>query len=448
MLALQVGVTLGILVFVEEDGSGNLAAVATLHLCAFFITAMVCHRELADSRPRAEHLTEFYLLMSVGGLLGGVFNVLLAPMLYDRVLEYPMAMIIALALRPAWSRRGKVEPRSPLDYVLPVVVFGAVSLAQHLPTPDGEWGERAMYAYLIAIGLAVASFFRRPLRLALAAAALYLGIDLAVRDDDVIYQARSFFGVYKVLLWDEYILLQHGTTTHGGQSIEPARKTEPLTYYHRQGPLGDLFRYTTDSVGPRQVALVGLGTGTTACYARPGERWPSHEIDPLVVEIARDTALFSYLHECQPDVRIALGDARLSLAAAADSSLDLIALDAFSSDAIPVHLMTREALQLYTRKLRPGGVIAFHISNRYLDLAPVLVELARDARLAGATADRDVSPAQKDSLHYGSRWVALSPSAATLAPLVREAGWVVLDPSSPARLWTDDYSDVFSAMIR
>jgi SAM-dependent methyltransferase len=305
-----------------------------------------------------------------------------------------------------------------------------------------------MYAYLIAIGLAVASFFRRPLRLALAAAALYLGIDLAVRDDDVIYQARSFFGVYKVLLWDEYILLQHGTTTHGGQSIEPARKTEPLTYYHRQGPLGDLFRYTTDSVGPRQVALVGLGTGTTACYARPGERWTYHEIDPLVVEIARDTALFSYLHECQPDVRIALGDARLSLAAAADSSLDLIALDAFSSDAIPVHLMTREALQLYTRKLRPGGVIAFHISNRYLDLAPVLVELARDARLAGATADRDVSPAQKDSLHYGSRWVALSPSAATLAPLVREAGWVVLDPSSPARLWTDDYSDVFSAMIR
>ena len=248
--------------------------------------------------------------------------------------------------------------------------------------------------------------------------------------------------------WQNYRLLQHGTTTHGGQSLLMRRTTEPLTYYHRDGPLGDLFRLTTDSVGPRQVALVGLGTGTTACYARPGEQWTYYEIDPLVVAIARSPQLFTYLRDCQPDVRIILGDARLSLASAPDSSFDLITLDAFSSDAIPVHLLTREALQLYARKLRPGGIVAFHISNRYLDLRPVLVELARDARLAGASVDRDVTPEQKEQLFYGSRWVALAAQAHTLAPLVREAGWNVLAPSAPIRVWTDDYSDVFQLLKR
>ncbi|MFP5355381.1 MAG: fused MFS/spermidine synthase, partial [Gemmatimonadota bacterium] len=198
--------------------------------------------------------------------------------------------------------------------------------------------------------------------------------------------------------------------------------------------------------GVRSVALVGLGTGTTACYARPGERWTYYEIDPLVVAIASTPQLFTYLRDCQPDVKVVIGDARLSLAAAPDASFDLITLDAFSSDAIPVHLMTREALQLYTRKLRPGGVVAFHISNRYLDLYPVLVELARDARLAGAMANRDVSDAQKAKLYYSSRWVALAANAHTLAPLVREAGWEVLAPSAPLRVWTDDYSDVLGAL--
>ena len=204
----------------------------------------------------------------------------------------------------------------------------------------------------------------------------------------------------------------------------------------------------TDSVGARRVALVGLGTGTTACYARPGERWSYFEIDPLVVAIARSPQLFSYLSRCQPSGQIVMGDARLSIAAVPDSSFDFIMLDAFSSDAIPVHLMTREALQVYSRKLRLGGVVAFHISNRYLDLRPVLVELARDAKLAGAMVDRDVTPAQQDKLYYGSRWIALARSARTLAPLIRDAGWQVLPPAAKSRLWTDDFSDVFGALKR
>ncbi len=449
MLALQVGLTLGLIISLGEQAGSTIVAIATLHLVTFFVAAMVCHRELADSRPRAEFLTEFYLWMSVGGLMGGVFNVLLAPLLYDRVLEYPFAMLIALAVRPAWARDLPGVRARLLDLAFAALVYGAVSLGYELPTPSGDWADRAVYGYLGVIGLVVATAFRRPLRLALAAAALFLGIDAAARyGDDSMYRARSFFGVYQVRGWEGYVLLQHGTTTHGGQAMDPSRRREPLTYYHRDGPLGDLFRLATDSVDARSVALVGLGAGTTACYARPDERWTYYEIDPLMVEIARAPALFTYLRDCQPDVRIVVGDARLSLASAPDSSFDLLVLDAFSSDAIPVHLMTREALQLYNRKLRSGGVIAFHISNRYLDLRPVLVELARDARLAGVTVDRDVTDEQRALLYYGSRWVVLAAHAATLAPLVREADWEVLDPSAPGRLWTDDYSDVLGSMIR
>ena len=448
MLVLHLFLALGLLVIISANPTKRLTAVASLHLLTFFVTAMVCHRELADARPRAEYLTEFYLWMSLGGLLGGVYNVLLAPALYDRVLEYPFAMIIALGLRPAWRSVGTPHVRPlMLDLLAPLALFGVIIGGFYLPTPPADWGNYGVYFYLGVAALVAASFYKRPLRLALAAGAIFLAADLGIyTGDDNLFQVRSFFGVYRVRRWEEYSILQHGTTTHGAQSITIDRRTEPLTYYHREGPLGDIFRLVTDSLAPRAVALVGLGAGTTACYSRPGERWTYFEIDPVVVTIAQSPSLFTYLTECQPEVRIVLGDARRSLMDASDSSFDLIALDAFSSDAIPVHLITREALQLYLRKLRPGGVVAFHISNRYLDLRHVLVELARDARLAGALLDRDVNESQRRKLYYGSRWVTVARNAYTLAPLVKQAGWQVLAPSASVRVWTDDYSDVLGVM--
>ena len=447
MLWFQLAVGLALMVTMSANPGAKLTQAALLHLVAFFATAMVCHRELADARPRAEYLTEFYLWMSLGGVLGGLYNVVLAPALYDRVLEYPYAMIIAFGLRPG-ATRGRNDRRALLlDIALPLLLLGVIVASYELPTPEGSWGSRVVYVYLAAAALVVASFHKRPLRLALGAGAIFFGVDIALRtDNDALLEERSFFGIYRVRQWDEYMILQHGTTTHGGQSVREVRRTEPLTYYHRDGPLGDVFRLTTDSVAAREVALVGLGAGTTACYARPGERWTYFEIDPLVVRIARSPSLFTYLRDCQPDVHIVLGDARLSMQDTPDAAYDLIVLDAFSSDAIPVHLITREALALYLRKLRPGGVIAFHISNRYLDLRPVLVELARDARLAGAVIDHNISAEQRLKLYYGSRWVALARQARTLAPLVREAEWDVLAPSAPVRVWTDDYSDVWGVL--
>jgi SAM-dependent methyltransferase len=368
-------------------------------------------------------------------------------MIYDRVLEYPYALIIAFGLRPGGANQRYDLRSVALDVILPLLLLGGVLVCNQLPTPSGSWGTRLIFVYLGAAALIAATFYKRPLRLALGAAAIFFGVQGGLRtDSDTMLERRSFFGVYRVRVWDQYVILQNGTTTHGGQSLDVNRRTEPLTYYNRSGPLGELFRLTTDSVGARNVALVGLGTGTTACYSRPGERWTYFEIDPLIVRIARTPDLFTYLRDCQPNVKIELGDARLSMRTAADSSFDLIVLDAFSSDAIPVHLITREALALYERKLRPNGIIVFHISNRYLRLEPVLTELARDARLAGASANRDVSDDERRKLYYGSHWVALAREAHTLAPLVRHAGWNVLAPSAPVRVWTDDYSDVLGSM--
>ncbi len=423
--------------------------VLILHLIAFFATALMCHRELADSRPRPEHLTEFYLWMSLGGMLGGVFNVLLAPQLYDRILEYPLAIIIAYALRPALGTYNSGRRALAFDLVLPLALYLAMRAAFQIEVPTGRWGTVATWTLLVTSALLASAFYKRPLRLALGAAAVFFALDH--RDppqDNLVYQRRSFFGVYRVHRWGEFLVLQHGTTTHGAQHLAPDRRREPLTYYNRAGPLGDVFATLTDTLANRSVALVGLGTGTTACYAHRGETWTFYEIDPVVADIAGSGRFFTYLRDCAPDSRIVLGDARLRLADAPDASYDLIALDAFSSDAIPVHLVTREALALYLQKLKPDGSVVFHISNRYLSLDPVLVELARDAKLAGALKDYNVSSDEKTEMYYASRWVALSRSAATLAPLVKDRAWAVLPPSADVRVWTDDFSDIVDVLKR
>lgn len=449
MLWLQLPLVLLLLILLLIGGTPRITLVAGLHLLAFFVTALVCHRELADARPRAEYLTGFYLWIAVGGLLGGVFNVLLAPVLYDTVREYPYALILALGLRPAWTVAGRVNSRRSLalDLILPALLFAAVVTLFRLPKPPGEWGSFGSEIVLGVAALVAATFATRPLRLSLGAAAMFAGYLYGQKaDSDLIVQARSFFGVYRVRSSFQYHVLTNGTTTHGGQNRLPEHRTEPLTYYHRGGPLGQFFASALTDVPLRRVAAVGLGAGTVACYGRPEETWTFYEIDPVMVRIANSPRLFTYLRDCAPETDIVLGDARLSLAAVPDSTFDLILLDAFSSDAIPVHLLTREAVALYMRKLHKNGILLLHISNRYLELRPVVIELARDARLAGAIGDYDVTAQERLELKHGSRWVALARSPATLASLVRQTQWRVLEPSADVRVWTDDFSDVLSVL--
>jgi hypothetical protein len=422
----------------------KVTTIGPMHLGAFFLTALVCHGELARDRPSVSHLTEFYLWMSIGGVLGGIFNVIVAPEIFSTVLEYPVAIVLAAALRPTLVRRRPIDRQ--LDFMLPIALCILIVVLMRLGFPPKTWGTRAPVLVFGAYAVIVLTFQRHPIRFALGIAAMFLGATLGRgTDQSVLFTGRSFFGVYRVMAYPKHHALQNGTTTHGGQSIYPQFAREPLTYYHREGPLGQAFTWLMRKNPDRRVAIVGLGTGTIACYGRSNETWTFYEIDPMIERIAFDPKYFTYLRDCPPAKRIVLGDARLSLQQAPDSSYDYIILDAFSSDAIPVHLMTREALQLYLRKLRPGGSIAFHISNRYLNLEPVLVEVARDARIAGIVgADTAITPAQKMSFKMDSRWVILSRNANDHALLALQPGWHVLPPQSDVGLWTDDFSNVLS----
>ena len=422
----------------------SVTALAPTHLAAFFLTALVCHGELAKDRPSVSHLTEFYLWMSVGGVLGGVFNVIVAPQIFDSVLEYPIAIILAALLRPTLAKRSDTD--RVLDFVLPAILCALIVVLMRSGFPPPKWGAKAPVWIFGVYALVVLCFQRHSLRFALGVAAIFVGAALGRgKDETLLFRGRSFFGVYRVMAYPKHHALQNGTTTHGGQSIYPQFAREPLTYYHREGPLGQSFAWLMRKNPDRRVAIVGLGTGTVACYGHSDEKWTFYEIDPLIERIAFNPKYFTYLRDCPPTKRIILGDARLSMTQAPDSSYNFIVLDAFSSDAIPVHLMTREALQLYLRKLAPGGSIAFHISNRYLNLEPVLVELARDAKLAGIVgADTAITPAQSMSYKMNSRWIVLSRKASDHALLAIQPGWYVLAPKADVGVWTDDFSNVFS----
>lgn len=444
MIALQTVAVLSLTVVLAIGAQRHVTSLAPIHLGAFFATALLCHTELARSRPSVEHLTEFYLWIAVGGLLGGIFNVLIAPNVFDSVLEYPIALVVACLLRP---RLG--DPSRPwsltLDILLPFTLGAIVVWVTRHGYPE-KLGERGGAIAASAFAVLCLGFLHRPVRFGLGIAAVIVGTIIGRgRDETLLLTKRSFFGVYRVRGYTNYHTLQNGTTTHGGQSLLPNLRREPLTYYHRGGPVGQMFTALMTDKPSRRVAVVGLGTGTIACYGRHGETWDYYEIDPVVVGIARNPRYFTYLRDCDPTIRIILGDARLSLRNAPDSAYDLILLDAFNSDAIPAHLITREALALYLRKLAPRGAIAFHISNRYLHLQPVLSELARDARVAGVVGgDLNITPAETAMNKFTSEWVVLARRATDVATLYVLPGWKTLAPKSDVRLWTDDFSDILS----
>jgi hypothetical protein len=238
-------------------------------------------------------------------------------------------------------------------------------------------------------------------------------------------------------------VLRHGTTLHGAQHTDPAQRREPLTYYTREGPLGQVFAALDGTERVQRIGAVGLGAGTVACYRRPGQSWTFYEIDPVVERLARDTRYFHYLADCAEDTPVVIGDARLSLQAAPDRHFDLLILDAFSSDAIPVHLMTREALALYMAKLADGGILMFHVSNRNLRLEPVLANLVADAGLAGRAQGHEPSEKKlRRRFRFPSVWVAIARRAQDLAMLDGDDRWRPLAPQPGARVWTDDYSNI------
>jgi SAM-dependent methyltransferase len=420
---------------------------ATLHLLAFFATAMMCHGELANLRPRSEYLTEYYLWMSLGGVLGGVFNVLLAPLLFNSLVEYPLALLLAFMLRPVMAGGKKSRDRIG-DVLSPLLVGVGIWLVFQSPRPPQSWFAEGAELFLVGMMFVVFFFWKRPLRLALGTGAMYAAVQLSgINSADILMQDRSFFGMYRVRRVADNHVLFHGTTAHGAQSLDRSRRTEPLTYYHRGGPVSDVFHHLNGRPIGR-VGIVGLGTGSLACYGSAEDSWTFYEIDPMVVDIARTPRWFTYLQDCAPKTDVVIGDARLKLMDAKDDEFDLLLVDAFSSDAVPVHLITREALALYLRKLRPDGLMIFHISNRFLDLAPVLTALANDANMAALVGERNVTQQQLDSLYDASRWIVMARDSSLLSRFHGVDGRKSLAGSPASRLWTDDYSDVLAAISK
>ena len=328
-----------------------------LHLVVFFLAAMVCHGELVQHRPPREHLTAFYLAMSCGGVLGGLFNALIAPLVFDRIAEYPLALVLAcLALPNARTDTSERWSRS-LDWFLPlclgILMWGLVTVLQpRSGSPQDDLHARLAFGLA---GLVCYAFKDRPVRFGLGLGAVLLVAGTYTSSyGRVLYQHRSYFGVLHVayVASGNFNRLIHGHTLHGQQCLDPERRLEPLTYYHRTGPIGQVFEVLRTRDPGSDVALVGLGAGSLACYAEPGQRMTFFEIDPVVAKIARDRRFFTFLDDSRAaSIAVVLGDARLRLNDAPDHAYGLIVLDAFSSDAIPTHLLTREALRLYRASL-------------------------------------------------------------------------------------------------
>ena len=417
------------------------------HLFFFVVAALACHGLLAEDRPDVRHLAEFYLLMSVGGVLGGLFNALVAPTFFNTTLEYPLVIVLACLLlpRPVAAAGAPESPRERwLDLGVPAgIALLTLLLAVVVNRFVFDWVQSL--ALVVGVPLIISYLFkRRPVRFALALGACVLGSSFHVNlKRHTLFAERNFFGTLRVTqdAGDDIHWLYHGTTIHGRQSLALARHCEPLSYYHREGPLGHVFKTLDAELAGANVAIVGLGTGATAAYTRPGQRWTFYEINPAVVQIARDPAYFTYLSYCAAaPVEISLGDARLQLQNAPPAHYELIVLDAFSSDAIPMHLMTVEALDIYLSKLAPGGLIVFHISNRTLDLHPIVADLARARALASLGFD-DTSRNQPSGKEP-SQWVVMARRAEDLHTLAADTRWQTLAGQPNRPLWTDDFSNI------
>jgi spermidine synthase len=458
MLVLQIPVYALLAIYFTEK---EFLLVFPLHLAALFVTAMVCHGELVRRRPAASRLTEFYLWMSVGGLLGGVFCVLIAPAVFDSVLDYPLLLVFACLLRP---ESGGGWRRSLLDLALPAVFAVSYFFLQpyldiwiprvtafFLPPRLDKWiaGVAAPVLIYLLVVLVLLLFRNRPVRFALGFAPLLFGSVLLDEIDNQLFRERSFFGVYTVAAdaSGRRHDLYHGNITHGDQYMDEESVRTPTSYYNREGPLGQVFDVMRDGRALRHVGCVGLGAGTTACYQAPGQTMTFFEVDPVMERIARDPALFRYLELYGRDVNVVIGDGRQSLSGSPDGSFDLISLDAFSSDAIPVHMLTREALAIYMRKLTPGGIVMFHISNRYVNLEPVLANLTADAGLSVLVEDYDPNSTESAAGASRSTWVAVARDRDDLASLEADDRWRPLEGDPAVGLWTDDYSNLFRTLV-
>jgi hypothetical protein len=427
-----------------------IVGVIAIHIGIFFVLTLVCHGELARRRPAPQHLTAFYMWMSAGGMIGGIASGLVAPYTFNWIAEYPILIALAVLCRP-----GLALPKS---YVEQIIFFGALAvavLALVLFRAFEVEVDTNIFNWVVAALLIVTVlFWRDPLPFA-AIIAFVLLANHYVLEVGGSRSVRSFFGVLKISeSYDgRFRLLSHGTTLHGGQRIRDndgnpiTGRPEPIMYYYNGSAMAQILDAARARTKPIRYAVIGLGTGTLACRAEPDDTVHYYEIDPAMIRLATDPKNFSFLTECRP-VTITLGDARLTLAEAPDASYDVIIVDAFTSDAIPIHLLTREAMAIYRQKLVPEGIVAIHVSNRHLELASVVAGIAKaNDMVSRVNEGADVTENDAEYVFLGTV-VAATAKDEYFGPIAQSEAWELQKPDPKQWVWTDDYSNIIGSILR
>ncbi len=457
MLQLQPLAIAGVIVLLAVGGEQNLLLTLGGHQLAFFIIAMACHGELARTRPAPRYLTGFYVSLSFGGMVGGLFAGLIAPYTFSWIAEYPILVALAVLCLPEQSRRS---PRWTGIYLLLLFAAAVALIAPSYTTGKlFNWFD-AQRVYVIAavavIGVIVARLHvSRLAMLGITVLALAL-IRIYPADDGRVETVRSFFGVHKIQVTanGQYHVLLHGTTIHGAEKYlnddgtPVTGRPEPISYYYKDGGMGQAIAAMRARKGaPLRVAVIGLGSGSLVCAQAPGENWKFFEIDQTMVDTARDPKYFSYISKCQPDIKPVIGDARLTFAREPDDAYDLIIVDAYSSDAIPIHLATQEAMAIYKAKLAPQGAVVMHVSNRHLELASVVTGIADANGLKSWVFNEDTG---RDAEYIFSTNVVISARNDTDVGSIAlpSSSWTLTPAKPDQRVWTDDYSNILGAVWR
>ncbi|SBV31244.1 conserved membrane protein of unknown function [uncultured Sphingopyxis sp.] len=464
LLAPVVLLAVGGLGLLSSGGGSMMVALASLAM--LFTVAVALHGYLYHLRPVARHLTLFYLIMSAGGVLGGLFAALFAPLIFDWVYEHPLLILAAAMLLPLpallpWDKWLGLEAKTTRAVTVVLVLIAAFAswhmVDQWTGRLDGAvtgWGIAIFVIGMLVIG------WRWSYVSVLALLMIGVGGWDTIQESFTGARVRSYFGVYTVTDYPEtnQRRLAHGTTLHGLQRTDAEHRRDPTTYYGPQSGVGLTLDKAEALAGPgASIGIVGLGAGTLACYRQPGQDWTIFEIDPVMVGIARDPAKFTFIADCAPDTPIVIGDARLQIAEQPAARFDIIVIDAFSSDAIPLHLLTKEAIGIYARALKPDGILLIHISNRFFGLEPVL---AAEAKARGWTAAIRMDPGPVGDEYgdlTGSNWVALTATPERMRELTgglrprkdsREDGaWVPIEARAGFTRWTDDYASTLPVLI-
>jgi hypothetical protein len=448
----------GVVALLAVGGEQNLLLTLGGHQFCFFIIAMSCHGELARTRPAPKYLTIFYVALSFGGMLGGLFAGVIAPFTFSWIAEYPILVGLAALTRPSDARKrlpGVSRWYWPFLAVLAVALIApsfSTGKASMWLQEHRVWVAGAVAALAALLALALSA--DRWKVFATFALALIL-IRAYPADQGRVETVRSFFGVHKIVVTPNghYHVLMHGTTIHGAQKYlnndgtPVTGRPEPISYYHRDGGIGRAITAVRERKrAPLKVAVIGVGAGTLSCASEPGESWKFFEIDQRMVDTARDPKYFTYLQNCEPDFKPVIGDARLTFAREPDGTYDLIIVDAYSSDAIPIHLATEQAMKIYKDKLAPQGAVIMHVSNRHLELESVVVGIADANGLKSWVYDEDSG--RDDEYIFSTDVVVCAREEADIGKLAASDLWTETEPSDNQRVWSDDYSNILGALYR